>query len=118
MVEGSHKPIPETSMVDLDLAEFDHGREQLEMGSPPGRPAQVSSNWRELMAVAKAIEYFQDQLISHQTLILLDNATAIAYVNKWGHKEPLLNPHLQPGLSMCKRKSTDAGSSPPKGGEQ
>ncbi|XP_077346335.1 uncharacterized protein LOC143989955 [Lithobates pipiens] len=53
-------------------------------GSWAKEEALRSSNWRELKAIALALESFVQDLQSQHVQVLTDNATAVAYLNRQG----------------------------------
>lgn len=64
---------------------------------------EVYAVW--LMAVAKSISYFQDQVRRHHVLVLSDNLTTVIYIcgKTSGHQMPILNQNFESDLLVDRK---------------
>ena len=62
-------------------------------------------NYLELLGAFHALQSFQDKLVDKHVQLLLDNTTAVAYVNHMGGKQPSLNDLARTLWSWCLAKN-------------
>jgi hypothetical protein len=90
---------PHTAVLTTDASEWGFGAtlELLASKDSPARTLAIdgqwtefeaarSSNWRELKTVDLALDHWSAELARHSALVRSDNATTVAYVNRFGGK--------------------------------